>query len=115
MKECLFCKIIAGSIKSEKVYEDEHVFAFKDIHPKAPIHVLIVPKQHIDSLAKLDESNADVLKPVFLAAQKIVKEEGVLERGFRTVFNCNPEGGQLVYHLHLHLLAGKQLGGGMGA
>ena len=116
MKEnCLFCKIIEGKIPSEKVYEDASVVAFKDIHPKAPIHFLIVPRTHLDSLASLNEQNVDILKPIFLAAHKIAKKEGVLEKGFRTVFNCNQEGGQAVYHLHLHLLAGKQLGGTMGA
>ena len=115
MKEnCLFCKIIEGKIPSEKVYEDAFVIAFKDIHPKAPIHLLIVPRAHMDSLASLNEQNSDILKPIFLAAHKIAKKEGVLEKGFRTVFNCNKEGGQAVYHLHLHLLAGKQLGGAMG-
>ena len=116
MKEnCLFCKIIEGKIPSEKVYEDASVVAFKDIHPKAPIHFLIVPRMHLDSLASLNEQNVDILKPIFLAALKIAKKEGVLEKGFRTVFNCNQEGGQAVYHLHLHLLAGRQLGGAMGA
>ncbi|MBI3018960.1 MAG: histidine triad nucleotide-binding protein [Deltaproteobacteria bacterium] len=116
MKEnCLFCKIIEGKIPSEKVYEDTSVIAFKDIHPKAPIHVLIVPRMHLDSLASLNEQNVDILKPLFLAARKIAEKEGVLEKGFRTVFNCNQEGGQAVYHLHLHLLAGKQLGGAMGS
>lgn len=113
--ECLFCKIIAGKIPSEKVYEDKDVYAFNDIHPKAPVHVLIVPKIHIDSLAKLTKENVHMLEPIFLAAKKIAEEKGFLEKGFRTVFNCNPEGGQLIYHLHLHLLAGKQLGGSMGA
>ena len=97
------------------MYEDKEVYAFKDIHPKAPFHILIVPRTHIDSLAKIDEKNITLLNPIFLAATKIAKQEGFLEKGFRTVFNCNREGGQLVYHLHLHLLAGKQLGGAMGA
>ena len=85
--ECLFCKIIEGKISSEKVYEDASVIAFKDIHPKAPIHVLIVPRAHVDSLASLNEQNIDILKPIFLAAHKIAKKEGVLEKGFRIVFN----------------------------
>lgn len=111
--DCLFCKIISKKISADRVYEDDHVVAFKDIHPKAPVHILIVPRQHIDSLAKIDEKNVDVLTPIFLAVKKITKQENILERGFRTVFNCNPEGGQMVYHLHLHILGGKQLGGAM--
>jgi len=114
-KDCLFCKIIEKKVPAEKVYENDKVFAFKDIHPKAPVHVLIVPKVHIESVAKLDEKNSEILQPLFLAAKHIAKEQGILERGFRTVFNCNPEGGQMVYHIHLHLLGGKQLGGAMGA
>ena len=113
--DCLFCKIIEKKIPASVTYEDEQVLVFKDIHPKAPIHFLIVPRTHLDSLASLNEQNVDILKPIFLAAHKIAKKEGVLEKGFRTVFNCNQEGGQAVYHLHLHLLAGKQLGGTMGA
>lgn len=115
MNDCFFCKIIDGKIPSQKVYEDDHVFAFEDIHPKAPIHILVVPKTHLDSLAKLTSDNVKILGPVFLAANKIAEQKGVLERGYRTVFNCNVEGGQAVYHLHLHLLAGRQLGGAMGS
>ena len=111
--DCLFCDIIEGKKPAQKVYEDDFVFAFNDIHPKAPVHVLIVPKVHLDSLADLNEKNISVIPPLFMAAKKIAQDQGVLERGFRTVFNCNPEGGQLVYHLHLHLLAGRQLGGAM--
>ena len=115
MKGCLFCNIIDGNVPSKKVHEDEHVVAFDDIHPKAPIHILIVPKMHLESLAHLTADNVNILGPMFLVAKKIAEEKGVLERGFRTVFNCNSEGGQAVYHLHLHLLAGRQLGGAMGA
>ena len=107
--DCLFCKIIEGKIPSEKVYENKDIVAFKDIHPKAPIHILIVPRVHIDSLEKIDESNVNILGPIFLAAKEIAKQQGILERGFRTIFNCNKEGGQLIYHLHLHLLGGRPL------
>lgn len=111
--KCLFCKIVNKQISSDFVYEDENVYAFKDIQPKAPIHVLVVPKIHCDSLVFLDEKNVEMLAPLFLAAKKIASQYHILERGFRTVINCNPEGGQTVYHLHLHLLGGKQLGGAM--
>ena len=111
--DCLFCKIIEKKIPSTGVYEDEQVYAFKDLHPKAPIHLLIVPKEHCDSLATVTEKNIHLLQPMFLAAKQIAKELGILERGFRTVINCNSEGGQSVYHLHLHLLGGRQLGGAM--
>ena len=104
---------LSKELSSKIEYEDNDLVAFKDIHPKAPIHFLIVPRTHLDSLASLNEQNVDILKPIFLAAHKIAKKEGVLEKGFRTVFNCNPEGGQVIYHLHLHLLAGRQLGGAM--
>lgn len=113
IQNCLFCKIIDRNIPSEKVYEDDQVYAFKDIHPKAPVHVLIVPKTHVDSIAELNLENVDMLGPIFLAAKAIAQQQGILERGFRTVFNCNKEGGQAVYHLHLHLLGGRQLGGSM--
>lgn len=111
-KECLFCKIIEGKVSSERVYEDDKVFAFNDIHPKAPIHILIVPRQHIDSLAEIDEHNLSYWAPLFMVAKKIAAQKGVLERGFRVMINCNREGGQLIYHLHLHLLAGRTMRGG---
>ena len=113
LKDCLFCKIMDGKIPSEKVYENDQIYAFKDIHPKAPVHVLIVPRIHIDSLAEINENNVEVLNPLFLAANTIAKKLGISERGYRTVFNCRQEGGQAVYHLHLHLLGGHQLGGDM--
>lgn len=108
-KECLFCKIIEGKVSSERVYEDDKVIAFNDIHPKAPIHILVVPRQHIDSLAEIDEKNLPHWAPLFIAAKKIAAQKGVLERGFRVMINCNREGGQLIYHLHLHLLAGSKV------
>ncbi|MBI4041257.1 MAG: histidine triad nucleotide-binding protein [Deltaproteobacteria bacterium] len=114
-KSCLFCKIVEGTVPSDKVYETKEVFAFRDIHPKAPVHILIVPKIHLTSLAEIHEKNVTILNPLFLAAVHLAKENGILDRGFRTVFNCNPEGGQMVYHLHLHLLGGRPLGGAMGA
>lgn len=107
--DCLFCKIIAGEIPSAKVYEDEFVYAFRDIEPQAPVHILIVPKEHIASANELNEKNADVLSHIFLAAAKLAKEEGIAEDGYRIVNNCGFNGGQTVNHLHFHMLGGRSL------
>jgi len=107
--DCLFCKIIAGEIPSAKVYEDEFVYAFRDIEPQAPVHILIVPKEHIASANELNEKNADVLSRIFLAAAKLAKEEGIAEDGYRIVNNCGFNGGQTVNHLHFHMLGGRSL------
>src|SRR5215472_14088103 len=108
MTDCLFCKIIAGEIPSKKVYEDEHTFAFSDINPQAPTHVLIVPKRHIAGLKEAKPDEAEIIGKLHLAAAKIAKERG-LEKGYRTVFNVGPDAGQTVFHLHLHLLGGRAL------
>lgn len=107
--DCLFCKIIAGEIPSSKVYEDDKVYAFRDINPEAPVHVLIIPKAHISSANELTEENADVIKEVFLAAKKIAASEGLAENGYRIVNNCGEDGGQSVQHLHFHMLGGRSL------
>ena len=107
--DCLFCKIIAGEIPSSKVYEDEYVYAFNDISPEAPVHVLIVPKAHIASANDLTDENADVVSKIFLAANKIAEEKGIAEGGYRIVNNCGDDGGQTVKHLHFHLLGGRSL------
>ena len=109
MTDCLFCKIISGEIPSSKVYEDEFVYAFNDISPEAPVHVLIVPKEHIASANDINESNADVVAKIFLAAKKIAEENGIAEDGYRIVNNCGENGGQTVKHLHFHLLGGRSL------
>lgn len=109
MCDCLFCKIISGEIPSGKVYEDDTVFAFNDISPEAPVHVLIVPKEHISSANELNEENASVTAKVFLAAKKIAKEKNIAEGGYRIVNNCGENGGQSVKHLHFHLLGGRSL------
>ena len=109
MSDCLFCKIISGEIPSSKVYEDEYVYAFNDISPEAPVHVLIVPKEHIASCNDINESNADVVAKIFLAAKKIAEEKGIAEGGYRIVNNCGENGGQTVKHLHFHLLGGRSL------
>lgn len=105
--DCLFCKIIAGEIPSAKVYEDDTVFAFRDIEPQAPTHILIVPKEHIKSAAELDESNSAVVAHIFEVAAKIAKQEG-LDDGFRIVNNCGDSAGQTVKHLHFHLMGGRE-------
>ena len=106
---CLFCKIINGDIPSAKVYEDEYVFAFRDINPQAPVHVLVVPKAHIASAAELDAGNSVYVAKCFEAIAKIAAAEG-LERGFRVINNCGEDGGQSVMHLHFHLIGGVKLG-----
>ncbi len=108
--DCIFCKIAAGEIPCSKAYEDEQVLAFHDINPQAPVHVLIIPKKHIDSVNALTEEDNEVLCHMFRVAQKIAKEQGVAENGFRLVFNTGVDGGQTVLHLHMHLLAGRSLG-----
>lgn len=107
--DCLFCKIINGEIPSNKVYEDDRVFAFRDIAPQAPTHILIIPKQHIKSVAEIDESNSDVVAHIFEVAAKIAKQEG-LDDGFRIVNNCGDIAGQTVKHLHFHLMGGREFG-----
>ncbi|MBI3988800.1 MAG: histidine triad nucleotide-binding protein [candidate division NC10 bacterium] len=109
MPECLFCRIVKGDLPSRKVYEDELTFAFDDINPKAPVHILIVPKIHLPTLVDAGPSEQELLGHLLLAANKIAKEKGIDGRGFRLVLNCNPEGGQVVYHLHIHLLGGRQM------
>lgn len=108
MNDCLFCKIIAGEIPSAKVYEDENVFAFRDINPQAPVHILIVPKQHICCADAIDQSNSAVVAHVFEIIPRIAKAEG-LTGGYRVINNCGADGGQTVMHLHFHLIGGEKL------
>ena len=107
MEDCLFCKIIAGEIPSTKVYEDEYVFAFRDINPQTPVHVLVVPKEHICCAAAVNGDNSVYVAKCFEAIAKIAKAEG-LDNGFRVINNCGEDGGQTVMHLHFHLLGGVQ-------
>jgi histidine triad (HIT) family protein len=109
MEDCLFCKIIAGEIPSKKVYEDDMVYAFYDIDPQAPEHVLIIPKKHFQSILEIGENDFQYLNAMVRAAQKIAREKGVAEDGFRLVFNTGENGGQTVPHLHMHLLGGRFL------
>ena len=108
MTDCLFCKMVAGEIKPDVVYQNEEILAFRDINPQAPTHILIIPKRHVTTLNDLDD--AQLGGQILLAAVELAKQEGLAEDGYRTVFNCNKNGGQAVYHLHLHLLGGRQLG-----
>lgn len=108
MSDCLFCKIIAGEIPSNKVYEDEWIYAFLDIAPQAPVHVVIVPKVHISATTEITAENSLFVAKIFEAAAKIAEQEN-LEKGFRVVNNCGEDGGQTVGHLHFHLLAGRPL------
>lgn len=110
MEDCLFCKIVAGDIPSTKVYEDDKVYAFNDIEPQAPIHIIIVPKMHISSSNELTDQNAEVIGHIFAVAAKIAREKGFAEKGWRIVNNCGEDGGQTVGHIHFHLLAGRNLG-----
>ncbi|MCA1799145.1 MAG: histidine triad nucleotide-binding protein [Xanthomonadaceae bacterium] len=106
---CLFCKMAAGEIAPDIVYEDDAVLAFRDLNPQAPTHVLVIPREHISTLNDLDSSHAPLLAKMFAAAQKVAQTEGIAERGYRTVFNCNAEAGQSVFHLHLHVLGGRAM------
>lgn len=110
--DCLFCKIIAGEIPSAKVYEDEKVYAFKDINPVAPVHVLVVPKKHYSSVMEVDDTQ--IIAHIFEVIQKLAKELGVSEDGFRIVNNCGDNGCQSVKHIHFHLIGGRPLDVTMG-
>lgn len=107
---CIFCRIIRGEIPSTKVYEDESTYAFKDIHPAAPVHVLVVPKRHIDSLEALKESDDADVAAIHRAIQKVAAITGIRDRGYRVIINCGPEAGQTVFHLHYHVLGGMNMG-----
>lgn len=107
---CIFCKIAAGEIPSNKVYEDDKILAFHDIQPAAPKHVLVIPKEHIASANELDETNAAVLSHIFIKIAEIAKDLGFAENGYRIVNNCGRDGAQTVEHLHFHVLAGKPMG-----
>jgi histidine triad (HIT) family protein len=109
MEDCLFCKIIDKIISAEIVFENDTVLAFRDIEPQAPVHILIIPKKHISTLNNLDENHKELLAEILLTAKKLAIEYKIDQDGYRTVFNCNKSGGQAVYHIHLHLLGGRQM------
>ena len=107
---CLFCRIVSGEIPASKVYEDDEVFAFNDINPQAPMHVLVVPKRHVATLNDLEPGDEALVGALVRRAAAIAKDAGYADRGYRTVFNCNAEAGQSVFHVHLHLLGGRAMG-----
>ena len=110
MEDCIFCKIIKGEIPSTKVYEDEEILAFKDINPVAPIHILVIPKKHIESVVHLQKEDEAIVGKIYGVINKIAEEQGFKDDGFRVIVNCGENGGQEVKHLHFHILAGKKLG-----
>lgn len=107
---CIFCKIVAGEIPSKKVYEDDLILAFNDIEPQAPVHVVIIPKEHIESANMITSENSKVIAHIFETIPKLAKELGVAESGYRVINNCGVDGGQTVPHIHFHLTGGRQFG-----
>lgn len=110
MADCLFCKMVSGDIKADVVLEDDELLAFKDINPQAPLHVLVIPKNHIATTNDLQPEHAALMGRLLLAAGSIARDRGFGESGYRTVLNCNRDAGQSVFHVHLHLLAGRRFG-----
>lgn len=109
MEDCIFCKIIDGEIPSKTIYEDDTILAFEDIDVQAPVHVLVIPKQHIPSLNAIDEKSADIISHISMKLPQLAKRLGVHDSGYRVVVNCGTDGGQTVGHLHYHLLGGRSL------
>lgn len=109
MTDCLFCKINNGDIPADMLYQDDDVSVFRDVSAQAPLHFLVIPKKHIPTINQLDTNDAELVGKMYLAATKVARQEGVAESGFRTVMNCNEDGGQTVYHIHLHVLGGRQM------
>ncbi len=110
METCLFCRIASGDVSADIVYEDDAVLAFNDVNPKAPEHILIIPREHIATLNDLDDAHASLMGRLFLVAKHIAGQQGFDEPGYRTVVNCNPQAGQSVFHVHMHVLAGRLMG-----
>lgn len=110
MNNCLFCKIINGEIPSDKVYEDEEILAFRDINPATPIHILVIPKKHIESLAHMQDTDEAIIGKIYGVINKIAEEQGFKENGYRVIVNCGKDAGQEVMHLHFHVLAGTKMG-----
>lgn len=109
MEDCIFCKIIRSEIPSKKIYEDDKVYAFYDINPEAPVHFLVIPKEHIESANSLTEKNAAIVSHIFLVINKLVSELGIDKTGYRIVNNTGNDGGQSVHHMHFHVLGGRSL------
>ena len=114
MGKCVFCDIVAGKIPSDIVYQDEDFVAFRDIHPVAPVHIVIIPKAHISSLAEVGERQEGLMGRLILLAVKLAEKERIADRGYRLAINCGPEGGQIIPHLHVHLLGGRKLADQLG-
>jgi histidine triad (HIT) family protein len=112
--ECIFCQIASGKIPSDTVYQDEEVIVFRDINPQAPVHLVIIPRRHIPSLAHLSEADSALIGRMVAIANQLAKGEGLSQKGYRLAINCGEEGGQAVPHLHLHLLGGRRLSGRLG-
>jgi histidine triad (HIT) family protein len=110
MNDCLFCRIIEGRAKASVVYRDEFVVAFKDIKPRAPVHILIIPRKHIASVPDIEPNDDTLIGQIFRVAAQLAREHGIAESGFRVVVNSGPDAGQSVFHLHYHLLGGRQMG-----
>ncbi len=110
MEDCLFCKIMKGEIPCNKVYEDEEIFAFYDINPAAPIHILVIPKKHIASLAHLEKEDEAIVGRIYGVINQIAEEKGFKQDGYRVIVNCGKNGGQEIMHLHFHILGGRELG-----
>ena len=109
MKECLFCRIVDKEIPAEIVFESDKLLAFKDVDPQAPVHILIIPKEHITTTNDLSNKHKELVGDILLTAKQLASEYDIAEDGYRIVFNCNKNGGQAVYHIHLHLLGGRQM------
>ena len=112
--DCIFCKIVAGQIPSDVVFTDDKVIAFRDISPMAPVHLLIIPREHIASLNDITEQQTVLIGHMAQVAKQLAKQQGIATKGYRVVINCGPQGGQVVPHLHMHLLGGRELSGGLG-
>jgi histidine triad (HIT) family protein len=110
MSDCLFCGIVEKKNKDDVLYEDNSVVAFKDINPKAPVHILIIPRKHIATLSELSRADGELVGDIFLVAAKLAQEQGIAQKGFRIVVNAGADAGQTVFHLHFHLLGGRYLG-----
>jgi histidine triad (HIT) family protein len=112
--DCIFCKIVAGQIPSDVVFTDDRVIAFRDISPMAPVHLLIIPREHIASLNDITEQQTVLIGHMAQVAKQLAKQQGIATKGYRVVINCGPQGGQVMQHLHMHLLGGRELSGGLG-
>lgn len=113
-QDCLFCKIIAGEIPADNIYSDDDIIGFRDINPQAPVHVLFIPRRHIATANALEAGDAPLVGKLVLAARSYAAEQGFADNGYRLIMNCNADGGQTVFHLHLHLLAGQAMPAGFG-